>query len=215
MKKTDRELAEAAAAELARRELARRRYAAYLPLVNGAAWKDTRLSRFLADRVQAFLEEETGHAYDILVIETPPQHGKSMTLTEALPSWVLGRRPETRIIQGSYSEETAERFCRRNKEKVKTWGGRLFGIRVGAVDRAAEFELAGHRGRMLSRGILSGVTGNPAELMILDDPIKNRQEADSPIYRERLWEEWQNSFKSRLAAGAKVILIMTDRKSVV
>lgn len=209
MKKTDRELAEAAAAELARRELARRRYAAYLPLVNGAAWKDTRLSRFLADRVQAFLEKETGHAYDILVIETPPQHGKSMTLTEALPSWVLGRRPETRIIQGSYSEETAERFCRRNKEKVKTWGGRLFGIRVGAVDRAAEFELAGHRGRMLSRGILSGVTGNPAELMILDDPIKNRQEADSPIYRERLWEEWQNSFKSRLAAGAKVIVIMT------
>ena len=209
MNRADRELAGAAAVELARRELARRRYGAYLQLVNGAAWKDTRLSRFLADQVQAFLEEETGHAYDILVIETPPQHGKSMTLTEALPSWVLGRRPETRIIQGSYSEETAERFCRRNKEKVKTWGGRLFGIRVGTVDRAAEFELAGHRGRMLSRGILSGVTGNPAELMILDDPIKNRQEADSPVYRERLWEEWQNSFKSRLAAGAKVLVIMT------
>ena len=209
MNRADRELAEAAAAELDRRELARRRYGAYLQLVNGAAWKDTRLSRFLADRVQALLEEETGHAYDILVIETPPQHGKSMTLTEALPSWVLGRRPETRIIQGSYSEETAERFARRNKEKVKAWGQRLFGIRIGAVDRAAEFELAGHRGRMISRGILSGVTGNTAELMILDDPIKNRQEADSPVYRERLWEEWQNSFKSRLAAGAKVILIMT------
>ncbi|MDY3281691.1 phage terminase large subunit [Dysosmobacter sp.] len=209
MSRADRALAEAAAAELARRELARRRYAAYLALVNGPAWVETRLSRFLADEVQAFVEAETGHAYDILVIETPPQHGKSMTLTEALPSWVLGRWPETRIIQGSYSEETAERFCRRNKEKVKAWGQRLFGIRVGAVDRAAEFELAGHRGRMISRGILSGVTGNPAELMILDDPIKNRQEADSPIYRERLWEEWQNSFKSRLAAGAKVIVIMT------
>ena len=201
--------ARAAEAELARRELARRRYAEYLALVNGESWKDTRLARFLADSVQAFLEEETGNAYDILVIETPPQHGKSMALTEALPSWVLGRWPEKRIIQGSYNEETAERFCRRNKEKLRSWGERLFGVTIGAVDRAGEFELAGHRGRMLSRGILSGVTGNPAELMILDDPIKNRQEADSEVYRSRLWEEWQNSFKSRLAAGAKVVVIMT------
>ena len=203
------ERGEAIRRELATRELARRRYADYLALTNGRGWRRTRLSDYLADQVQDFLETDSGNAYDILVIETPPQHGKSMTITEALPSWVLGRRPEWRVIQGSYNEETAERFCRRNKEKLRTWGERLFGVRIGGVDRATEFELAGHRGRMISRGILSGVTGNPAELMILDDPIKNRQEADSPVYRERLWEEWQNSFKSRLAAGARVILIMT------
>ena len=87
-------------AELAKRELARRWYAEYLPYVHGKNWKRTRMSAYLASQVQAFLEEYTGNAYDILVIETPPQHGKSMTLTESLPSWVMGKWPEWRIILG-------------------------------------------------------------------------------------------------------------------
>ena len=102
-------------AEMARRELARRWYAEYLPYVHGKNWKRTRMSAYLASQVQAFLEEDTGNAYDILVIETPPQHGKSMTLTESLPSWVMGKWPEWRIILGSYNDESAERFARRNK----------------------------------------------------------------------------------------------------
>ena len=63
-------------AELAQREVARGAYRWYLPYVHGAQWKETRMSRFIADNVQDFLEAETGHAYDILVIESPPQHGK-------------------------------------------------------------------------------------------------------------------------------------------
>ena len=203
------EMASALRAELAARELARRNYGDYLAYVHGQAWKRTAMSAFLAEQVQRFLETESGNAYDILVIETPPQHGKSMTLTETLPSWYLGRWPEKRVILGSYNDASAERFARRNKEKLRCFGATLFGVEIGGIDRATEFELRFHAGRLISRGILSGVTGNPAELMILDDPIKNRLEADSPVVRRRLWEEWQNSFKSRLAAGAKVILIMT------
>lgn len=194
---------------LARRELARRNYGDYLRLVHGSAWVETRLSRYLAAKLQTFLESDTGNAYDILIIHTPPQHGKSMTVTESLPSWVLGKWPDRRIILGSYNDESAERFARRNKEKLRMWGKPLFGVEIGGVDRATEFEIRGRRGRLISRGIRAGVTGNSADLMILDDPIKNRQEADSPAYRKELWEEWVNSFKSRLAAGAKVVLIMT------
>ena len=195
--------------ELARRELARREYGEYLALSQGKGWRKTDLSCFLAEKVQAFLEADTGHAYDILVIETPPQHGKSVTVTETLPSWYLGRNPDKRVIVAGYSEDFAERFCRRNREKVQRWGRDLFGVTMGRVNRAAEFELAGHRGRMIARGLLSGITGNPAELLIVDDPIKSRQEADSQVIRDRIWEEWQNSLKSRFAAGAKVIVIMT------
>ena len=196
-------------AELARRELARRRYAEYLAYVQGPGWKRTRLSEFLAARVQDFLERKSGHAYDILVIETPPQHGKSCTVTESLPSWVLGRHQDWRIILASYDSDFAEHFCRRNREKIRDFGPRIFGICAGSVDRAQTLELANARGRLISRGIMSGITGNPAELIIIDDPVKNRREADSSVYRDRLWEEWQNSLKSRLAAGGKVILIMT------
>ena len=195
--------------ELARRELARREYGEYLALCQGKGWCRTALSVFLAERIQRFLQTDTGHAYDILVIQTPPQHGKSMTVTETLPSWYLGQNPDGRVIVAGYSEDFAERFCRRNREKLQRWGRDLFGVELGGVKRAAEFELAGHRGRMIARGLLSGITGNPADLLIVDDPIKSRQEADSEVIRDRIWEEWQNSLKTRFAAGAKVIVIMT------
>ncbi len=194
--------------ELAMRELARRNYGDYLCYVNAPFWKRTRLSMFLAEKLQKFLETDTGNAYDILILETPPQHGKSMTVTEALPAWYLGRHPQGRVIEVSYNEDTGERFLRKNKEKVKRFGKVLFDVSIGKVDRADHFELESG-GVMLSRGILSGITGNPADLLIIDDPIKSRQEADSETVRDRLWGEWLNSMKSRLSAGAKVILIMT------
>ena len=196
-------------AELARRELARRYYSEYLAYAYGDSWIRTRLSSFLARKIQSFIETDTGHAYDILIIECPPQHGKSMTVSESLPSWYLGRYPEQNIILASYDSDFAERFCRKNKEKIKSCGRNLFGIEIGAIDRAGEFELGNGKGRMISRGIMSGITGNPANLIIIDDPVKNQQEADSPAYRNRVWSEWQASLKSRLAAKGKVVVIMT------
>ena len=196
-------------AELARRELARRSFREYLPYVQGKAWKRTRMSDYLAREVQIFIEEETGHAYDLLVIETPPQHGKSITITESFPSWYLGTHPRHRVILASYNDDTAERFARRNREKLRQFGPSLFGANIGKIDRATEFEMDNGVGRLISRGIMSGITGNPANLLVIDDPVKNRVEADSPSYRAKLWDEWQNSLKSRLAAGAKVIVIMT------
>ena len=196
-------------AELAHRELARRYYSEYLAYSYGASWIRTRLSSYLAQRIQNFIETDTGHAYDILIIECPPQHGKSMTVSESLPSWYLGKHPERNIILASYDSDFAERFCRKNKEKIKNVGRHLFGIEIGAIDRAGEFELSNGKGRMISRGIMSGITGNPANLIIIDDPVKNQQEADSPAYRNRVWSEWQASLKSRLAAKGKVVVIMT------
>ncbi|MBQ3263136.1 MAG: phage terminase large subunit [Oscillospiraceae bacterium] len=196
-------------AELARRELARRHFRDYLRYVHGAAWIETAMSRYLADRVQAFLEADTGHTFDVLLIETPPQHGKSMTVTEALPSWRLGADPDARIILAAYNDELAERFLRRNREKLQRFGDTLFGVSVGGLNRASALELHGHRGGMIARGVRSGITGNPADLILIDDPVKSREEADSDVWRAKVWEEWQNSLKTRLAAGAKVIVIMT------
>ena len=195
--------------ELARRQLARTSYPRYLDYVQGEGWKHTALSQFLARRIQAFAEEDTGNAYDILILMTPPQHGKSVTVTETFPSWYLGRHPDRRVILASYSEETARRFGRKNMDKLARWGGILFGVEKGGIWTSTELELSNGWGRMISRGIMSGITGNPADLLIIDDPIKNREEADSPVYRDKLWDEWQSTLKTRFAAGAKVILIAT------
>ena len=200
-------------AELAMRELSRRSFKHYLAYTNGKTWKPTRFSDYLATEIQSFVEEDTGNAYDILVIESPPQHGKSMTVTESAPSFFMGKHPDWRVILASYNDETAERFARRNKEKITAVGESLFGVKIGAINRATEFELEATggaiAGRLISRGMLAGITGNPANLMFIDDPIKNRSEADSPSKRQQIWNEWLNSLKSRLAAKAKVIVIMT------
>lgn len=195
--------------ELSRRELARRSYKRYLYHVHSPTWARTRMSDYLADTVQQFVETKTGNAYDILIIETPPQHGKSITITESFPSWYMGRYPKNRVIVASYNEDTAKKFGRKNLEKIEAHGESLFGLRKGSIWTTTEFEFDNGWGRMISRGIMSGITGNPANLMIIDDPIKNREEADSATYREKLWGEWFNTLKSRLAAGAKIILIMT------
>ena len=181
----------------------------YCSFVN-SDWIDTKVHRYLCNRVQDFLEANTGHAYDILVLSMPPQHGKSKTITETVPSWFLGHNPTKRVIEISYSEDFAEKFGRGNRRKIEEYGASIFGISLAkSPNTATEFELDNHSGGMISRGITSGVTGNGCSLMIIDDPVKTQQEADSESSRGRLWDEWLSSYKSRLSAGAKIIIIMT------
>ena len=120
----DKELANLYA-EMAERELAKRSFADYLALAQGPTWKRTRLSEYLAREVQEFVETPTDNAYDILVIQCPPQHGKSTTITESFPSWYLGRHPTNNVILASYNKDFAEKFCRRNKEKIRALGADL------------------------------------------------------------------------------------------
>lgn len=188
--------------------LCKQMYKCYVAYVHHNRWIAGKAVSFLCDTVENFLRTDTGHAYDILVLSMPPQHGKSMTITETLPSWYLINNPEKRVIEISYNEDFAQLFGRRNRSKLGEFGAQ-FGVELASSPNSnTEFELLSG-GSMISRGVMSGVTGRPCDLMIIDDPIKNRIEADSETYRDRIWAEWQDSFKTRLAAGAKVILIQT------
>lgn len=201
-----RAIADAARAELARRGS----YADYVEYVHQGRWIPARHLLFVCRLIEEFISKNTGHPYDILLLQMPPQHGKSMSTTETLPSWYLGKWPDRRVIEVSYNETFAQKFGRRNREKIRQYGEQLFNISLSkGKDSNEEFELSNNVGGMISRGIMSGVTGNPANLIIIDDPIKNREEADSENTRAKQWEEWQNSIKTRMAANAKVIIIMT------
>ena len=189
-------------------ELMRSSYAAYCYFVHNEKWIDTKFHKFLAEKVQSFVETKTGNPYDILILSTPPQHGKSMTVTETFPSWYEGKYPERRCIVACYNDDFAGKFGRRNKSKIEEYGQFIFNISLSkSSDR--DIEIADHNGGIITRGIMSGITGNSGDLIIIDDPVKNRMEADSVTYRERLWEEWQNSIKTRTQAGTKIIIIQT------
>jgi hypothetical protein len=121
----------------------------------------------------------------------------------------LGKYPDHKVIICGYNEDFAIRFGRRNKEKIEEYSY-IFPDTVlsSTVRSSVEFETT-RGGRCISRGILSGLTGNTADLFIIDDPIKNRQEADSETTRRTIWNEYLNSVRTRIKPGGKLIVIQT------
>lgn len=145
-----------------------------------------------------------------LMICMPPRHSKSMTVTETFPSWYIGRNPDRRVIEVSYGADLATRFGRENRRKIEEFGKWMFGIEIAPDNGSAtNWTIKGHKGGMLSAGVGGPISGAGAELLLIDDPIKNREEANSITYRDRLWDEWQNTLLTRLQAGGAVILILT------
>lgn len=133
-----------------------------------------------------------------------------MTVSETFPSFFIGKNPERRVIEVSYGDSLARKFGRANKQKLEEFGEELFGIKLPRDNASVtDWGIEGHRGGMISAGIGGPITGEGADLLIIDDPIKNRQEANSKTYREMIWNEWQNTLLTRLHPDGAVILIMT------
>jgi predicted phage terminase large subunit-like protein len=169
---------------------------------------------YICDLVDKLLTDKlisaSGEISDILILSIPPQNGKSTMITETLPAFYLGKYPTRKVIEVSYGDSLSKRFGRRNRQKIEEFGEELFGIRLSPTRNTdQEFEVDKHKGSMISRGILAGITGNPADLIVIDDPVKNRSEAESQVRRDKIWDEYLNSIKTRLSAKGKLIVIMT------
>jgi len=143
-----------------------------------------------------------------LIITMAPQEGKSVRVAGDFPVWWLTRDPDARIIAASYGQGLANRNGRSIRNRIAANPG--LGLRVAADNGAAgEWQIEGHDGGVYSVGIGAGVTGRACDLMVIDDPIKSRAEADSEIYRDRVWDWWTDEASARLAPGAPVVLILT------
>jgi len=189
-----------------KKELARRSYIDYVEYVHEGRWLRSKHLELVCEYIEKILSGDIKR----LIISMPPQHGKSQSVTETLPSYYLGKNPSNRVIEASYGDDLARRFGRRNKQKINQFGKELFNIELSKSSSSdTDFEIEEHKGSMISRGIMAGITGQPADLIIIDDPIKNKEQATSETYRDKLWEEWLNSINTRLSANGKVILIQT------
>lgn len=145
-----------------------------------------------------------------MMIFLPPRHSKSMSVSETFPSYFIGKNPARRVIEASYGDSLAKKFGRANRRKIEEYGAELFDIWVSADNASmTNWGIESHPGGMISAGIGGPITGEGADLLIIDDPIKNREEAESETYREKVWNEWQNTLLTRLHPGAAVIIILT------
>lgn len=194
--------------ELQRRQL-RKDYAAYTQYVNEGFYMST-FHRFLCNKIQEFLETPcTNGVFDILLLSVPPQCGKTYTVTNTLPSWFLGKHPRDGVIIASYEGTLAESFSRRNRDKFTDYAQDIFRVRPNdKVQGVALWETA-DGGTCRAAGLKGGITSYGCELMIIDDPIKNKEQAHSETIVSKIHEEMAPSVQSRIHPGGKLIVIQT------
>lgn len=133
----------------------------------------------------------------------PPRHSKSETVTVRYIAWRMIRDPKMNVILGSYNQRLANRFSR----KVR----RLVGdhIALSKERKAADEWETQDGGSLCSVGVGAGVTGFGANLIVIDDPVKNRSEAESKAHRENTWDWFNDDIYTRLEPNAAIILIQT------
>lgn len=168
------------------------------------ATKTTPALQLIDDALVKLLDTPDGR----LIITMPPQEGKSTRVAKDLPTWALVQNPDLRIVCASYGQGLANRNGKAIRRNITEHPD--LGIRLAPDNGAAhDWTIAGHQGGVLSVGVGGGLTGRPADLLIIDDPIKDRTEADSDTFRENVWSWWTDVASTRLAPGAPVVVILT------
>lgn len=143
------------------------------------------------------------------IISTPPRTGKSVLVSRVGTVFALSTNPDAMLILRSYSDSLAEEHSRAARRLIEDHG-EMLGVALSTEKASVgRWELAGAGGGLLAGGILSGATGFGADLLIVDDPIKNSVEADSAAYRRRLSSEFRASLLSRLHPGASAVIVAT------
>ena len=143
-----------------------------------------------------------------LIITMPPQEGKSDRVSRRFPTWVLRDSPDTRIVLASYEHHAARRLGRAIRDDIVAHPS--LGLRIRQdLSSQSEWQLRGARGGVYAVGIGGALTGRPADLLVIDDPMKDRKQADSQAYRDAVWSWWTDVASTRLAPGAQVVVVLT------
>ncbi len=143
-----------------------------------------------------------------LIVSLPPRHGKSSLISQWTPIWFLSNWPDKHIILTSYAADFAATWGRRTKNIILDQGHNL-GIQLSDDKTAvSDWELVSGGG-MMTAGVGGPITGRGADLLIIDDPIKNHQEASSPVFREHLWEWYRTTARTRLEPDGSIIVVAT------
>ncbi|MFF1298154.1 MULTISPECIES: terminase large subunit domain-containing protein [unclassified Streptomyces] len=163
---------------------------------------------------QVFRDIARGHSRKVL-ITMPPRHGKSRRAARWAPLWYLSRHPDHRVMIASYSADLADDHGRWIRDAIVSYGPQI-GLALHAGSKAANrFDLAdpetGERleGGLVTAGVGGGLTGKGAHLAIVDDPIKDAADAESPTMRRRLWDWWTSVLNTRIEPGGSIIVIQT------
>lgn len=203
-----------AAFELARRRKARAELAAYIDYTT-PNYVHSYFSRIVCAALDKFILDMQAGLRPVIIFQAPPQHGKSEIVSRKLPPFLLGRFPDWNISAASYSSTLADSMSlnvRRNMASQKHQ--KLFPNPVAkrkyTKDTNREFTSPSGNGGYIGDGVGGGFTGFPADVFIIDDPIKNAEEALSATTKESHWNWYQSTCKTRMSANSGQIIMATS-----
>lgn len=200
----------------AKLELSRRYFWDYCQTTAGTFYKSTRIFlKDLCDELQSFLSDDE---HDVLIINEPPRHGKSRTGGKFV-EWVLGNDQSKKIMTGSYNETLSTTFSKgvRNAiQEIKADENRIVfndifpDVSIKQGDGAMNlWSLEDGYNNYLATSPTGTATGFGADIIMIDDLIKNAEEANNALVLEKHWDWFVNTMLSRLETGGKIIIIMT------
>jgi hypothetical protein len=194
-----------ARAQLAKRALAKRKFLSFIAYVN--PW--FRIS-WHHEMIADALERVENGSCKRLMIFLPPRHGKSEMVSINFPCWVLGRDCDKSIMEASYSSELATEFGRQARNLVN--GREYKNVFLTALSEDSQSKSTwstNGRGHYNALGVGGSATGKGADILIIDDPLKNRKDADSFTIRENCYRWYQSTARTRLSPDGAVILVCT------
>jgi len=144
-----------------------------------------------------------------LAIFMPPRHGKTYHVSERFPAWYLGRHPGQNVILASYAAELAEASSRKARSLVTDGRWPFLDVRISGESAAVNRWHTDAGGGCIAAGVGGGLTGFGADLLIIDDPVKDRASADSESQRELAWNWYTDVARTRLMPGGIQLLAQT------
>ena len=203
-----------------RRRAARAGFAPFV-LFTTPNYKMGWVHREICETLEKFLQDVRDGKSPRLMISMPPRSGKSELVSRKFPAYAFGVDPDLQIIATSYGADMAQRF---NRDVQRVIDNDLYKAAFpdtslnagksnnskGAYIRTSDlFEIVGHTGSYRSCGVGGGITGMGADILIIDDPVKDRKSANSATVRQSIYEWYTSTAYTRLSPGGGVIVMCT------
>lgn len=171
-------------------------------------YKPNRFHRLIASRIERAVERGHGR----IIIQAPPQHGKSRMVSQDMPAWFMGKFPEAPIIAAAYGTDLTERNGQEVRDRLSSpmhidVFGEYAMLRADTTAKTNFMTRSG--GRYLGPTVRGGATGFGARLFVIDDPFKDRAEADSETVRKQVVNWYQSAVYTRLEENSILVVMHT------
>jgi predicted phage terminase large subunit-like protein len=160
--------------------------------------------RLLIDQLERVASGEV----DRLAVFMPPGSAKSTYGSIIFPPWFMAGRPEMQVLAASHTTELAERWGRKVRGLIAEHAATL-GCSLSPVSNAAGRWQLSNGSEYFAAGVGAGIAGFRADLAVIDDPLRSREDADSELNRNKQWEWFKGDLSPRLKPGARIVLIQT------